>query len=154
MGTKQQSEASPAEQHSNLQNFPWDASGEQWPPPSGSGNYAGKEAQKCGCETIDGYEDSYAFTAAVRSFQENSLGRFDLSGNIREWCEDWYNKNQEYRVLRGVSWNDNNPEDLWSSYRNGGTPGRRFELNGFRCVVGAVGRAAGGRGRSFDRKRI
>jgi formylglycine-generating enzyme required for sulfatase activity len=38
-------------------------------------------------------------------------------------------------VLRGASWNNNDPDNLLSSYRNNKTPDNRNHNNGFRCVV-------------------
>jgi formylglycine-generating enzyme required for sulfatase activity len=39
-----------------------------------------------------GYDDGHVFTAPVGSFTPNDLGIYDLSGNVYEWCWDWFDR--------------------------------------------------------------
>lgn len=88
-------------------------------------------------------------THQVGTKRANELGIFDMSGNVYEWCSDWYDEkyyansqnstnpqgaaNGDYRVVRGGSWL-NNFINLRVAYRDGAAPdGRDFSL-GFRCL--------------------
>jgi len=59
------------------------------------------------------------------------------------------------RVLRGGSWNNNDPRNLLASYRNDNTPDNRDNNNGFRVVlvvVGSVRKVLPPRGGAQDRR--
>ncbi|MDF7821827.1 SUMF1/EgtB/PvdO family nonheme iron enzyme [Runella sp. MFBS21] len=85
-------------------------------------------------------------TIKVGSFRPNGLGLYDMTGNVLEWCSDWYGDYSSsasinptgpttgsYRVLRGGSWGDN-PANSRVAYRNGYTPSDRDSYVGFRVV--------------------
>jgi len=120
--------------------FPW---GAQWPPPKGAGNYLGEElhaAQAAGRSTdqkevIAGYNDGFVETSPVGSFAVNRFGLFDIGGNAWQWCEDWYDREQKRRVLRGASWHESARSYLLSSYRHYAYPDGHYFNFGFRCVL-------------------
>ena len=119
--------------------YPW---GKQWPPPKGAGNFADTSAKAKfpSFNIIEGYTDGYATTSPVGSFDVNPFGLYDLSGNVWQWCEDFYDGKSGERVLRGGSWGNDTPLSLLSSGRSGGGPEVRNDDYGFRLglVVGAL----------------
>jgi formylglycine-generating enzyme required for sulfatase activity len=81
--------------------------------------------------------------------QPNGLGLYDMTGNVWEWCQDWYGekyysqstrKNPSgpqsgtRRVLRGGAWVFE-PAGIRAATRYGLTPASRSDLYGFRLSL-------------------
>ncbi|MBN9690201.1 MAG: SUMF1/EgtB/PvdO family nonheme iron enzyme [Verrucomicrobia bacterium] len=113
---------------------PW---GTQWPPVIGAGNFGDISArnQFSDWHTIPGYRDGFVTTAPVGSFAPSPDGLFDLAGNVSEWCEDWYDNQQRYRVIRGGSWYHSDRNSLLSAARSQDEADYRSSFIGFRLVL-------------------
>jgi len=60
-------------------------------------------------------DDGFIYTADVRSFEPNGYGLFDMSGNVWEWCSDWYDENYYYSVSEILSVNPQGPPKSYDS---------------------------------------
>jgi formylglycine-generating enzyme required for sulfatase activity len=124
--------------------YPW---GNALPVAAGSGNYADASAGSLVDATLSGYNDGFAATAPVDSFEPNSVGILNLGGNVAEWVHDFYSiypsaaggllidpvgpEDGEYHVIRGSSWMDSSVTELRLSYRdygNGSRPDVGFRI--------------------------
>ena len=115
--------------------YPW---GNQWPPPSGAGNYAGEETQTE--IPIPNYNDGYPNTSPVGKFRVNASGLYDMGGNVWQWVADFWNGENRAKTLRGGSWyNGAIPLSLLSSCRISSSPDTLHDTYGFRIVRAADG---------------
>ena len=92
-------------------------------------------------------DNSGSSTHIVGSKRANALGIYDMSGNVCEWCKDWYASSYvsydtnnpvgpssgDSRVNRGGTWIDSASRCRVAN-RNGNSPGFRHGAIGFRVV--------------------
>ena len=99
-------------------------------------------------DAVAWYENNAGYESKpVATKQPNELGLYDMSGNVREWCNDWYDTyssdsqtdpsgaaNGLCRVFRGGSYID---YLSWCSVSHRGLvePGERYSNIGLRLVV-------------------
>jgi formylglycine-generating enzyme required for sulfatase activity len=86
-----------------LKDYPW---GDHYPPQPKDGNYAIlpngiEDPKQIGVDQVFG-------TSPVAAFKPNSLGFFDLGGNVSEWTADPYGGSSERRA-RGGDWRSSGP---------------------------------------------
>lgn len=96
-------------------------------------------------------ENSLGTTHPVGKKNPNSFGFYDMSGNVWEWCQNYYHPYKKvppspppgedkgrYRTLRGGGWKDG--EDYTrTTYRNGYSPDYYYKSIGFRLAFSPEG---------------
>jgi formylglycine-generating enzyme len=126
----------------------------------GDGEPAGKKggnvadqtakAKHPGWTVFENYADGHVYTAPVGQYDPNDWGLHDMTGNVWEWCSDWYGSDYyqnspskdpkgpttgDYRVVRGGAWLYN-PSLCRVADRGWLNPNLRYVNVGFRVVRG------------------
>lgn len=115
--------------------FPW---GNNMPPQVGAGNFADESAASMVPYNIQGYNDKFRGPAPSGTYAPNSLGIFDLAGNVSEWMHDAYSielarelltdptgpETGEYAVIRGSNYTHGRFSELRWTFRDYGSDPR------------------------------
>jgi formylglycine-generating enzyme required for sulfatase activity len=116
--------------------YPWGT--DVYPPPEVVENYADQSAADIITFVLSNYDDGFTVTAPVGSFRPNHNGIHDLSGNVSEWINDYFeirpvrgeplldptgpDAGDRY-VVRGASWAKASRSELRLAYRNASRDG-------------------------------
>jgi S1-C subfamily serine protease len=113
--------------------YPW---GNDWPPPPGSCNMAGREADADGWQHKEhvfvNYEDNFPRTSPVGSFKPNAFGIYDMAGNVIQPAQ----ASDSHWLRRGSAWDSTQSSQMLSDAT--GSVGRvsgRTSDHGFRVVL-------------------
>lgn len=116
----------------------------------GGNGLTGTQYKYAGSDTLDevawNYNNSSSKTHEVKTKTANGLGLYDMSGNVHEWCWDWYSDSisgstpatgsdsGDLRCLHGGSWNNYDTSYCQVACRGNYDPSHLSNLFGLRLV--------------------
>lgn len=108
-----------------------------FPPSNMAGNFADESSSAYVSNIIEGYNDQNGVSAFIGTYSKNTMGFYDLGGNVSEWCQDYYSPNYGlsgvgnkiivnpqgpekgiHKVVKDSSWRDASITELRLSYRS------------------------------------
>lgn len=115
-----------------LHRFVW---GDSPPVPAQIGNLAGSETGSSLPATLPGYRDEYPAVAPVGKFRPTALGLHDMSGNVSQWMNDYYESFVDstpatdpmgpvqgaLHAVRGANWKTATVSELRLAWRDAAT---------------------------------
>lgn len=123
--------------------YPW---GRDLPVVSGTANFAGAEAAGLLGTVLEGHRDEFPAVAAPALFAPNSMGFYDLAGNVSEWVNDTYLSfvassavtdplgpdDGKNHTVRGSNWRSSSTVELRFPWRDGAADAS--DMIGFRVA--------------------
>lgn len=92
---------------------------------------------------VNTVEDGYLGTAPANAYEPNGCGLYNCSGNVWEWCADWFDADAlngpTARVIKGGSFlcHHSYCNRYRVAARSANTPDSSASNTGFRCAAGA-----------------
>jgi formylglycine-generating enzyme required for sulfatase activity len=122
--------------------------GDELPPPAGSANLAGSEAEGVVQPLLEGWQDEHPSVAPPGKYPANGLGLHDMTGNVSEWVHDAYASfdpaaggtdptgpaTGTRRVVKGANWRTAAFSELRPAWREGAAPSSASQDIGFRIA--------------------
>jgi formylglycine-generating enzyme required for sulfatase activity len=114
----------------------WAAGGKQGTTGEKVRSYPWPEEKGEPSSILANYNENIGATTPVSNYPEGATpeGLYDMAGNVDEWMENWYDKDEDCPSLRGGCWFDK-ADALRCSSRGGVSPGVGVNSNvGFRVI--------------------